>query len=294
MIKNNTSLRRNRVDVPDFTIQHKLDNKIPKHFHSHKGYEIVWVRAGRAQFIFEEKVFHLKKGQVLCFESSAFHTVRLPNEEAYERILLMFTNELFYYHQPIFEEFKQLLGQKKTPHCLLQLDKEQLALFQRVTHQLLHEYNTQEEWQHHHAVILYLSELLLFFTRELHPSRNQSLLFLQSNKMKTQEKILKVINQIWDSDWQLDDMASKLHFSKYYLCHFFKSEFGMTIHQYINEKRMYEAKKLLLNSNKTVTEIAEQIGFSTASNFIRCFKKHQQVTPKQFRTQALHGREVSQ
>src|SRR5699024_3308698 len=209
--------------------------------------------------IFEEKVFHLKEGQVLCFKSSAFHKVRLPNEKAYERILLMFTDDLFYYHQPIYHEFKQLLDQKKTPHCFLQLNKDQLTFFHRITRQLLHEYNTPEKWQHHHALLLYLAEFLLFFSRELHTPHEKSLPISQSNKIKTQERILKEINLIWDSDWQLDDMASKLHFSKYYLCHFFKNEFGMTIHQYIIEKRMYEAEKLLLNSSKTIAEIASQI-----------------------------------
>ncbi|WP_194842032.1 AraC family transcriptional regulator [Gracilibacillus salitolerans] len=277
---------KKQVDVPAFTIQHKVDNKTPKDFHSHPGYEVVWVRSGEAQFIFEEKVFHLKKGHVLLFNSSELHKVRLPDNQAYDRVMIMFTDHLFCYEQPIFQEFKHLLNQQPTSHCFLEIEERGYEDFYHIIRQLLQEEMSPDKWQHQHALILYVSELLLFFSRAIHTSIDRTFHISDSNPVLTQERILKEINRIWHTNWQLEDLAEKLHFNKYYLCHFFKKEFGMTIHHYILQRRMYEAKKLLMETNMPIAEIASRIGFSTASNFIRCFKKYHHVTPKQFRNQA--------
>ncbi|WP_163580694.1 helix-turn-helix transcriptional regulator [Gracilibacillus saliphilus] len=273
-------------DVPTtFTIQHKVDNQTPQDFHSHCGYEFVWVRNGEAQFIFEESVFHLKRGHVLLFNSENLHKVNLPNNQAYDRVMIMFQDDLFCYEQPIFQAFKRLLNQQPTPHFFLQIEERGYENFQHIIRQLLQEDMSPNNWQHQHALILYVSELLLFFSRSIQTSKDRIFQLSASNPVRTQERILKEINSLWNTNWQLEDLADKLHFNKYYLCHFFKKEFGMTIHQYILQRRMYEAKKLLRETNIPIAEIASQIGFSTASNFIRCFKKYQQVTPKQFRNQ---------
>ncbi|SFL43464.1 AraC-type DNA-binding protein [Gracilibacillus orientalis] len=277
---------KKQVEVPVFTIQHKMDNKTPKDFHSHRGYEMVWVRSGEAQFIFEEKVFHLKKGHVLLFNSSELHKVRLPDKQTYDRVMLMFHDDLFSYEQPIFQEFKRLLDQQPTPHFFLQIEERGYENFYHIIRQLLQEDMSPDKWQHQHALILYVSELLLFFSRAIHTSMDHIFHISNSNPVRTQERILKEINSLWNTNWQLEDLAEKLHFNKYYLCHFFKKEFGVTIHQYILQRRMYEAKKLLVETSMPIAEIAFRIGFSTASNFIRCFKKYQHETPKQYRNQA--------
>lgn len=61
----------------------------------------------------------------------------------------------------------------------------------------------------------------------------------------------------------------------------------MTIHQYILQRRIYEAKKMLIDTKISINDLAQQVGFSTASNFIRCFKKYVNMTPKQYRDEKI-------
>ncbi|WP_058308386.1 AraC family transcriptional regulator [Gracilibacillus massiliensis] len=281
----NLQMLKKRVDVPEFTIQHKNDNKTIRDFHAHPGYEIVWVRNGEAKFIFEEKVYHVRKDDVLFFRSSDFHRVRLLEEAPYDRVMIMFTDAFYSFEQPIFTAFKQLLDHSTVPHRLLHLKRQwHEETFHHIIHQLLKEDMNQHKWQQKNALSLYLTELLLFLGREVHTTYDHSSAITgNSNEIRLQEKILREINLIWDTSWQLNELADKLHFNKYYLCHFFKKEFGLTIHQYILERRMYEAKKLLVETTIPVTEIAANVGFSTSSNFIRCFKQQLQITPKQYR-----------
>lgn len=71
----------------------------------------------------------------------------------------------------------------------------------------------------------------------------------------------------------LSDIAKTLHCSTVTLTMHFKAEYGMTIMEYVMKKRMDKAKQLLLNSELSIREIAEECGFADNEYFCRCFKK---------------------
>lgn len=63
----------------------------------------------------------------------------------------------------------------------------------------------------------------------------------------------------------------------------FKEVYGTTVHGYLNQVRMQEAKKLLLENNKTVAEIAAHCGYKFVQNFSTAFKQKYGVSPDKFR-----------
>lgn len=77
----------------------------------------------------------------------------------------------------------------------------------------------------------------------------------------------------------LSDLSYSLHCSTVTLTTHFKQEFGMTIMDYVMDKRMYLAEKLLLENSYSVREIAEMCGFSDSEYFSRCFKSKHGVSP---------------
>lgn len=64
-----------------------------------------------------------------------------------------------------------------------------------------------------------------------------------------------------------------------YICRHFKEQTGKTLSTYINEVKMKEAKRLMKISNRTVADIALQLGYSSQNYFITVFKKVEGVTP---------------
>ncbi|MFA9559567.1 helix-turn-helix domain-containing protein [Evansella sp. AB-rgal1] len=272
---------------PIFQIDFKTDYKTIINFHSHEGYEIVWLTNGEANYIFENKVYRLTKGQVLFFKSSELHKVRLKEGCPYERVVLMFTEEFFSFQHPIFTNFQQFFEENKTPHYALHFYTWKADRFQHIIDQLLHEDGSNQLWERKSALELYMLELLLFLGREvMAETETERPLYVVNSSVEKEdmlERVLQEIALIWNTQWRLEDLAQRLHINKYYLCHFFKKEFGVTVHQYILQRRMYEAKKLLVYTNIPINQIAEKVGFLTASNFIRTFKKHILVTPKKFR-----------
>lgn len=54
----------------------------------------------------------------------------------------------------------------------------------------------------------------------------------------------------------------------------FKSTFNTTIFSYIKEQKMLKAKQLLLDSNTTINEVADFIGYKNPQHFTTAFKRH--------------------
>ncbi|WP_100406292.1 helix-turn-helix transcriptional regulator [Bacillus solitudinis] len=271
--------------VPTFIIQYKTSDITASNFHFHSGYEIVWLKQGEAKYIFEEKVYHLTKHHVLLFKSTEFHKVSLSANSVYERVVIMFTDEFVSFDHPILTKFKQFLEDLPLPHYVLHLFTWKAEQFQHIVDHLLRE-QENNQWEQKSALELYFLELLLYLGREIQLSydpKSHLSDFQASKDVGVHERILKEINVIWDTDWCLENLADRLHFNKYYLCHFFKKEFGVTIYQYIQQRRIYEAKKMLINTDMPIHKLAKKVGFTSVSSFIRSFKNHVRMTPKKYR-----------
>lgn len=79
------------------------------------------------------------------------------------------------------------------------------------------------------------------------------------------------------------DVASFLHISESYLSHIFSAKMEMNFCRYINILRVGEACRLLTESDKSITEIAYECGFSSLRSFNRAFSDCKGVTPRQYR-----------
>ena len=85
------------------------------------------------------------------------------------------------------------------------------------------------------------------------------------------------------SDLSEEMCARELGVSSAYLSRVFKKGMKTSFTSYLNDVRLKEAEKRLLSGDESMTEIAEQVGFSTVAYFIASFKKKYHVTPNQYR-----------
>lgn len=81
----------------------------------------------------------------------------------------------------------------------------------------------------------------------------------------------------------IDDLALITERHKNHLCSHFKKEMGTTVHRYIQEKKISEAKHLLLFTDHSYDEISNLLAFSSQSHFIQSFKKITGCTPKEYK-----------
>ncbi len=65
----------------------------------------------------------------------------------------------------------------------------------------------------------------------------------------------------------------------------FKSKYGMKVSEYIRLKRIEKSREMMAGGNKSISEIAYEIGYSSISNYILAFKKVYRVTPGSYKRQ---------
>jgi AraC-like DNA-binding protein len=78
------------------------------------------------------------------------------------------------------------------------------------------------------------------------------------------------------------DVATHFGYNTDYLSRLFRRQFGKTLKQFIDEVRIEYIKSQLLNTNYTLTQLAEMTGFSDYKYFLKFFKYHTGLTPTQF------------
>ena len=71
--------------------------------------------------------------------------------------------------------------------------------------------------------------------------------------------------------------------NKYYLSHAFKREFGISPINYMISKRIEESKYLLTETDLSMSQIAQLLGFSSLSYFSQVFRRTQEISPKEYR-----------
>jgi two-component system response regulator YesN len=117
-------------------------------------------------------------------------------------------------------------------------------------------------------------ETLCSYVHEERSDHNQELL----NKM-----FVYLHDHVYDGMLGLESAADHFELSPKYVSRFFKLHTGQTMTDYIAKMRVEEAKKLLLETDLTILEISQKLGYSTDIGLQRIFKKHTGLTPGKYR-----------
>jgi AraC-like DNA-binding protein len=98
------------------------------------------------------------------------------------------------------------------------------------------------------------------------------------------EKMMDMIHNYYDTDFTLEECASRLHYNANYLSSVFKKEMNCTFTEYLGNYRINVAKTWLGETDMTVKEISEKLRYNNSQNFIRSFRKLVGMTPGEYRS----------
>lgn len=97
------------------------------------------------------------------------------------------------------------------------------------------------------------------------------------------DTVMHYLNQHFQNDITLTEVAGLVAMSEVSFSRFFKARTGKTFIDTLNEIRLGNASRMLIDTTHSVNEIAYKCGFNNISNFNRIFKKKKDCTPKEFR-----------
>lgn len=106
----------------------------------------------------------------------------------------------------------------------------------------------------------------------------------ESKKEMRMQNLLEWVDHNYSTDISLDLIADRIGCSSAHASKLFKAHTGTNVVTYINSLRITHAKQMLLTTHMTLPEISSYAGFNNQQSFIRCFKRHINMTPSEFRT----------
>ncbi len=97
------------------------------------------------------------------------------------------------------------------------------------------------------------------------------------------KNVINFLEEYLLDDWQLDDYAMKVGYSKFHLSRIFKDETGLTISEYIRKRRLATAASYLLYSDESILQIAIELHYQSQEAFTRSFKELYKLPPGKYR-----------
>jgi AraC-like DNA-binding protein len=115
--------------------------------------------------------------------------------------------------------------------------------------------------------------LLQFFADQLGATANQIVMQQRTAEPAQITCARHFIEAHYQEDLSLAVVAKAVHMSRFYFCKMFKKVTGLGFTPYVSRIRVEHAKKLLLNRNCHVSEIAQNVGFQSSGDFNRAFRR---------------------
>lgn len=127
--------------------------------------------------------------------------------------------------------------------------------------------------------IALMSELQSIFMKETEQTSRKAV----GRKEEIFQSFAALINLYADKEHNISFYADRLCLTPNHLGSTIREASGLTVMEWIHRRIIQQAKLLLMYSNLPVSEIAEQLYFSTSSSFCKFFKKETKMTPRQYR-----------
>ena len=109
----------------------------------------------------------------------------------------------------------------------------------------------------------------------------------EKQEERTIAGITRYLQEHLSEEMSLSVLAEEFHLNPQYISQLFRNEIGVNFLAYLTSIRMEKARKLLLSTSLSVTEVADQSGYGDYRVFTKVFKKSEGVTPSQYRRDFL-------
>jgi YesN/AraC family two-component response regulator len=105
----------------------------------------------------------------------------------------------------------------------------------------------------------------------------------RSYSQEIAERALHFIKENFSQSVTLQNVAEHVKLSPFYLAHLLKKETGYSFMEYLVKLRMGEASSILKSTNRSIKEIAYQVGYDNPTYFSKVFRHHFKKSPQVFR-----------
>ena len=261
--------------LENFRLFHlRTEGTKPVDYHYHEFCKLLLLVSGRGAYVVDGQRYLLQPGDAVLIGSRSVHRPELDGDAPYERIII--------YISPDF------LSQASTEDCdLLQIFSGQQGHVLRLNQtggkrifDLAVELEKELSSEGYGREILSsgaLLRLLVELGRRLHRRDSQTPQPVMPQNSRVLD-IMRYLDVHLAEDLDIDTLAEGFYISKYHMMRLFHRETGMTIHNYLTQRRLLRARDMIAEGMRA-TEACYRCGFRSYSSFTRAYGKHFGTTP---------------
>jgi len=278
--KEGLALEFEMFNISDLYKKYKKVHTVP---HRPDFYQIIWIQEGKATYEVDFNLINLSRNSLLFIPKNGVNL--FDKNDIYEGRIIAFTDNFFCKEQ----EDMNFLNTTILFHDLYEIShinsEPSNEIFSELFELMYKEYNSSNDKFHYDILRNYLHLFLLQSEREkrkqgfkeIKPGADLSYLMLFKEVLEKRFKKYRSINRYAS---ELSIPVNRLNKASF-------QTIGKSPKQLIDERILLEAKRLLAHSTLSIKEIAFELGFDEPTNFIKYFRKHNHITPAEFRQKML-------
>lgn len=250
---------------------------------SHPFHELVFVSSGKLSVVSEDYTGVLEKNKMLIHRSGERHYLKCDKNNAPTVIIIGFTCA-----GARIDKFScaPLTLEDADVKKLAEIVKEGRNVFAPPYDVPKYDMKKKENPPFGSEQLLknLLEYFLIVLTRKIDGNNDEDLNeFDGSLDRVTANEIISYIDDNYKERITIDELAFIFRTNRSTLCKVFKSSTGKTITEYVSDKKFEAAKRRIEKTNKTFTEIAEELNFESIHYFTRFFKKRSGISPSEYK-----------
>jgi AraC-like DNA-binding protein len=255
-------------------------------------YELLFIKSGKIKVTIEDDEFIGLPGELLLFKPLQRHSIEILDDEVFHQPHIHFdlhysddspTTNISYLsldemkrdYNERYHKIKNNAFDVEIP-SYLKLDNTEYC--EKMLFEIINAYNTKLPFYEVEIKGLFI-ELWTYLIREVFWKNNPNI----SSNIKVLSKIKDYITLNVDRELSLDDIQQSFSMSKFHIIRLFRKTYGMTPIHFHQLTRVHKAKEMIQFTDMSITEIAENLGYSSVHSFSRAFKKIDGEKPTYFR-----------
>lgn len=293
--KRNSTRKMNETAMLERTPSLKIDyqsgplSRTGPLMHCHDSCELAFFERARVRIFLKDRQYEICDGDVLFIDEYEIHKIVYPAGGEYARFVINF-------RKSTVEQALIALG---IPDALsdmcasairkVHLNRKQFEACKMLFAGLGGEKDRDRVTADDHWLTAEIKLRLIRALMALHEPYRQAAESTWPQSNPHARALLAYIDAHYRETINLDAVEKELGISRYHLCHLFKQFTGFTVMQYVQMKRVLEARLLLRDCEKKIIDISFECGFGSIQHFYRIFKKMAGCTPLEYRKTALPG-----
>lgn len=249
---------------------------------SHDFWELVYVDSGEVDITADDRLLHLKQGDIIFHRPNEFHTIKTSSGSIANVFVISFTAHSE--TMEFFDRFCMSVPSKLKKHIttLIEECEQTYSLMDVFDSKLIIKENSPIAGPQ--MVKIALEQLLIMLIRNEQKSSNPHV-FPTKESMNNHlvSEMISIIDDNIYSQITVDEICRMLGYSRAYLSKIFKESTEYTVANYIMKKKIKEAKKLIREDNYNFTQISEKLAFDNPHYFSRAFKRIANMSPSEYK-----------